>query len=55
MERRMLRLAASLAAVVFAAACAQNPESPTSPSASARLDGRESRWLDLEGDGARRR
>ncbi len=35
MERRMLRLAASLAAVVFAAACAQTPESPTSPSASA--------------------
>ncbi|MBP7778007.1 MAG: fibronectin type III domain-containing protein [Acidobacteria bacterium] len=34
MERRVLRLASSLAAVVFAAACAQNPESPTSPSAS---------------------
>jgi hypothetical protein len=35
MERRMLRLAAGLGAVVFAAACAQNAESPMSPSAVA--------------------
>ncbi len=35
MDRRLLRLAASLAVVAFAAACAQNPESPISPSATA--------------------
>lgn len=35
MERRMLRLAAGLGAVIFAAACAQNAESPMSPSAVA--------------------
>ena len=35
MNRRMLRLAAGVGAVVFAAACAQNPESPISPSAAA--------------------
>lgn len=34
MERRMLRLAAGLGALVFAAACAQNAESPMSPSAA---------------------
>lgn len=34
MDRRMLRLAAGLALVVFTAACAQNPESPLSPSAT---------------------
>jgi len=34
MDRRMLRLAAGLAAVVFTVACAQNPESPMSPSAT---------------------
>jgi len=34
MDRRMLRLAAGLAAVVFTVACAQNPESPLSPSAT---------------------
>lgn len=34
MDRRLLRVAASLATVVFATACAQNPESPTSPSAT---------------------
>jgi hypothetical protein len=34
MDRRMLRLAAGLALVVFSAACAQNPESPMSPSAT---------------------
>lgn len=35
MDRRMLRLAAGLGAVILSAACAQNPESPMSPSASA--------------------
>lgn len=35
MVRRMLRLAAVAGAVVIAAACAQNPESPISPSAAA--------------------
>jgi hypothetical protein len=34
MDRRMLRLGAGLALVVFTAACAQNPESPMSPSAT---------------------
>jgi hypothetical protein len=34
MDRRMFRLAAGLALVVFTAACAQNPESPMSPSAT---------------------
>lgn len=33
MERRLIRLAAGLAAVVLTAACSQNPESPMSPSA----------------------
>lgn len=35
MNRRMLRLAAGLGWVVLATACAQNPESPVSPSAAA--------------------
>lgn len=35
MNRSMLRLAAAAGAVLFAAACAQNPESPVSPSAAA--------------------
>jgi hypothetical protein len=34
MDRRMFRLGAGLALVVFTAACAQNPESPMSPSAT---------------------
>lgn len=34
MDRRTLRLAAGLALVVFTTACAQNPESPMSPSAT---------------------